>query len=239
MISLVRKIKNRVFPTPNPISAKPLYSQGGEDIILKTLFYKKWSNGRKGFFIDVGAYHPYEHSNTYLLYLEGWRGINIDPRPDSMKLFNQIRPEDINLEVGVAREKGILNYYFISETSTMNSFSKENLIETGMLKNVTKEIPVEVLSLTDIMDKHAPNVEEIDFLTIDAEGMDLEILQSNNWDKYKPKVIIIEIEARELSDVYHNPASKFLLDLGYTPVAKNVILKNLASVVFVSSDFEY
>jgi FkbM family methyltransferase len=239
MISLLRQIKNRLFPNPNAISAKPLYSQGGEDIVLKTLFYNKWSKGRKGFFIDVGAYHPYEHSNTYLLYLEGWRGINIDPRPDSMTLFNQIRPEDINLEVGVAKEKGILTYYFISETSTMNSFSKENLVTTGMDKNITKEIPVEVLSLTDIMDKYAPDVEEIDFLTIDAEGMDLEILQSNNWDKYKPKVIIIEIEARELSDVYENPASKFLLELGYTPVTKNVILKNLASVVFVSDGFEY
>ena len=239
MISLLKKIKNRLFSNSNPISAKPLYSQAGEDIVLKTLFYNKWSKGEKGFFIDVGAYHPYEHSNTYLLYLEGWRGINIDPRPNSMNLFNKLRPEDINLEVGVAKEKGTLNYYFISETSTMNSFSKENLIETGMLKNVTKEIGVEVLSLAEIIDKYANNIKEIDFLTIDAEGMDLEILESNNWNKYKPKVIIVEIEARELSDVYTNPASKFLLNLRYVPVAKNVVLKNLASVVFVHESFEY
>lgn len=79
------------------------YSQEGEDLILKRFF----SNKEKGFYIDIGAHHPKRFSNTYLFYSKGWNGINIDAMPGSMRLFNQIRKRDLNLEVPIAKKRKI------------------------------------------------------------------------------------------------------------------------------------
>ena len=78
----------------------PSYSIEGEDRIVRTLLWRKHD---KGFYVDVGAHHPFRFSNTYLFYTQGWSGINIDATPGSMKAFNKYRPRDINLEVGVGR----------------------------------------------------------------------------------------------------------------------------------------
>ena len=96
------------------------YSQEGEDMILKRIFNEK----KNGFYIDVGAHHPKRFSNTHYFYLKGWRGINIDAMPSSMKLFNKQRPKDINLEIAISDKKEVLTYYGFNE-SALNSFSKE------------------------------------------------------------------------------------------------------------------
>lgn len=78
------------------------YSQNGEDILLEAIFYKQ----QKGFYVDVGAHHPIKYSNTFLLYKRGWRGINIDAMPGSMKTFAKYRKGDINIECGVGSRGG-------------------------------------------------------------------------------------------------------------------------------------
>src|SRR5581483_2050578 len=83
------------------------YSQEGEDLIASRLFDGK----ANGFFVDVGAHHPIRHSNTYLLYRRGWRGINIDATPGSMAAFRRLRPEDINIECLVANDPSSRRFY--------------------------------------------------------------------------------------------------------------------------------
>lgn len=78
------------------------YAIQGEDLILRELF----EYAKSGFYVDVGAHHPFRFSNTYLFYKVGWRGLNIDAMPNSMKLFNRFRPRDINIECGVAFNGG-------------------------------------------------------------------------------------------------------------------------------------
>jgi len=234
--SLKRKLRKIIlgFDTPTYY-----FSQAGEDAILQALFHKKLNKKEKGFYVDVGAYHPYKHSNTYLFYLNGWNGINVDACPGSMDLFKKLRPKDLNLEIGISDKKGELTYYFIDKDSTMNSFSKENLINIGMYKNVTKEIPIGVKSLEDILESQSNNFNHIDFLSIDVEGLDFEVINSNNWIKYKPDVIVIELNCIEINDIIENKTARFLRNLGYRIVAKNVVLKNVASVFFVKEEFEY
>ena len=77
------------------------YSQEGEDIILARIFGKQ----QNGFYVDVGAHHPYRFSNTYFFYKRGWKGINIDAMPGSMKIFNKYRPRDKNIEAGISDTK--------------------------------------------------------------------------------------------------------------------------------------
>ncbi|MEO6302542.1 MAG: FkbM family methyltransferase, partial [Bacteroidia bacterium] len=153
--------------------------------------------------------------------------------------FNKIRPRDINIECGVGETDGIMDYHVISNNSTMNSFSKQNLIENGMLKYVTKTIPVKIKPLKSILQQHGSQFSEIDILTIDVEGYDYEVLNSNDWLKYKPKIIAIELNIVSVNDLLNHRSAVFLKNLGYTIIAKNVILNNVATVFFVRENFNY
>ena len=215
------------------------FSQGGEDAILRSIFRKKLLAGEKGFYIDIGAYHPSDMSNTYFFYISGWRGINIDARPGSMKAFEMIRPEDINLEIGIGGKEEILTYYLIDERSTMNSFSKEFLVNTGMYNQVKQEIAIQVYPLKNILDKYSGEFIKIDILNIDAEGLDMQIIESNDWKRFRPSVITIEMNCSTLNDVLENDAAKYIAALGYNIVAKNVVVKEVATVIFADKNFDY
>ena len=164
------------------------FSQEGEDQILSHLFY----GIENGFFIDVGAHHPIKYSNTYKFYLKGWRGINIDAMPGSMVEFQKIRPGDINLELGVSAKNETLDYAIFNSTG-INTFSKDfvqKMIDKGSI--LTNTIHVNTQRLETILATYLPEKQEIDFLTIDVENFEMEVLQSNDWNRFRPKVILVE-----------------------------------------------
>lgn len=167
------------------------YSQEGEDILLKRIF----GNKENGFYIDIGAHHPKRFSNTYLFYQKGWTGINIDPISGIMEEFNKIRPRDINLEIGISKEEQVLTYYIFNEPA-LNTFNCEEAklkdgINDGQFYIVDKK-EIKTYPLAKILEKHIESCQEIDFLTIDVEGLDLEVLKSNDWTRYKPRYILME-----------------------------------------------
>jgi FkbM family methyltransferase len=172
------------------------FSQEGEDLVLHRHFNYK----PKGFYIDIGAHHPYRFSNTFKFYLKGWRGINIDPLPGSMKLFKRKRPEDINLEVAIAKTDGqVLNYYMFNEP-TLNTFD-QSLISRAEEANyvLQKTVPIKTYRLSTILEQHVGANQAIDFMSIDVEGFDLDVLQSNDWDKFRPSFLVVESTATDLS----------------------------------------
>lgn len=126
------------------------WSQEGEDLVLRRIFCEK-SNG---FYVDVGAHHPKRFSNTYHFYQLGWSGINIDAMPGSMNLFKKWRPRDINIEVGISKQKGVLDYYVFNEPA-LNGFSTYLSEQRNSRSNncIIKEvIMVEVKPLYEILD---------------------------------------------------------------------------------------
>ena len=166
--------------------AKLSFSQEGEDAVLQTIFAGK----NNGFFVDVGAHHPYQISNTFALYLKGWRGINIEPNPELFELF-KMRSEDINLNVGVSETVGKLPYYMMDRPAC-NTFSEHHMKIHENMGFALKEIKeIEVLPLSEILDQHLGS-NTIDYMNIDAECFEIQILKSNNWEKYLPKIITIE-----------------------------------------------
>ena len=206
------------------------YSQEGEDMILRRLFEKQ----QTGFYVDVGAHHPKRFSNTYFFYKKGWNGINIDAMPDSMKSFERIRPRDINIEKPVSDKKQVLTYYAFNEPA-LNGFSKELSDERKNANNnyhIIFEKDIETSTLTEILDNNLPQNQEIDFLSIDVEGLDFMVLKSNNFEKYKPKVILIEILGSSLSDIENNEISKYLKEYDYSIYAKAV-----NTVIFINNKF--
>lgn len=189
--------------------ARTSFSQFGEDLILENHFNGK----KKGFYVDVGAYRPKECSNTYLLYLKGWRGINIDAMPGSMEEFETVRRRDINIEAGVSNSTKDISYY-ISNQRALNTFSKKRAeeIEATTAYKIIETKKIKTQKLGTLLDKYLPKRKKIDLLNIDVEGLDLEVLKSNNWQKYMPKVVIAESLPKTESK---DDINKFLVKKGY------------------------
>ena len=207
------------------------YSQEGEDMILRRLFEKQ----ELGFYVDVGAHHPKRFSNTYFFYKNGWRGINIDAMPGSMVAFHKFRPRDINIEKPISDKKQILTYYAFNEPA-LNGFSKElsekrdDLAVTGYFIKFTRDI--ETTTLEDILDSNLPQNQIIDFLSIDVEGLDFMVLKSNNFEKYKPRVILVEILESSLSQIYNSEIARYLKLYNYSIYAKSI-----NTVIFINEQF--
>lgn len=172
------------------------YSQFGEDIILKELLKKDKADG---FFVDVGCYHPKKYSNTYMLYKKGWRGINIDMEEDKICLFNMARPGDHNIICPVSDKR---------EEVTLFRFSKYGLgstINCDYAKDINDEIYdkkiVATKTINEILNDTPYKGKQIDVLSIDVEGMDFKVLNSLDFETYKPKLIIIEDHHRSIEEV--------------------------------------
>ena len=173
-------IKNNFF------IKKKTYSMDGEDLFIDNFFKNK-----TGLYVDVGAYHPLELSNTYLLYKRKWKGINIDINSLSIEYFDFLRPNDINLNLGVARKNSTKMIYFQKNKSPLNTL---NLMHAKKIfSNTFKQKKIKTKTLTNILDKTKFKRKEIDFLNIDTEGSDLEVLKSLDFKKYKPKLICVEL----------------------------------------------
>lgn len=199
-------------------SFAPSFSSAGEDMILRHLV---GSDKRDGFYVDVGAFHPVRASNTCFFHLNGWRGINIDARPGSMRAFDKLRPGDINLELGIAAERGELTYYMVDEGSSMNSFSLDFLEGIGMAGEVKRAIPVPVLPLAEVFDRHLPAGQKIDFMTVDVEGYDYRVLSSNDWRRFRPEIVVVEDEH---TDDSRTDITRLMEGYGYRVCAQNVIV---------------
>jgi FkbM family methyltransferase len=220
MIKTIKKVLLKYLPV-NYFAYSKSYSQDGEDMILKAIYEQK--KGYKGFFVDVGAHHPVRYSNTNYFYKRGWKGINIEPTPSAIGAFNTFRKRDVNLNIGIGPEKTKLKFYCFNEPA-LNSFSEEvsKRIDAESDKyKITKELDIDVLPLGDVLDQHLPANTTIDFLSIDVEGLDYQVLLSNNWNKYKPSVILVE-ENVNVDDLNNSPIYKFLKDKGYTFFAKTL-----------------
>ena len=226
IISLLKQlIPTKYWETPNSFyhlylnsHAGTYYSQEGEDILLSRIFGEQ----AEGFYVDVGAHHPRRFSNTCFFYKRGWRGINIDALPGSMKVFQKLRPHDINLELAVSEREQVLTYYMFNEPA-LNGFSKtiSEKRQTDEYK-ITNTIDVLAFPLYVILDKHLPLGQSIDFLSVDVEGLDLQVLESNDWKKYSPKVILVEILGNRLTTIENDPVYNFMINQGYILFAKLV-----------------
>ena len=216
LIPFATKVQNNYLAS----HALKSYSQEGEDMILRRIF----ENKQNGFYIDVGAHHPKRFSNTYFFYKEGWRGINIDAMPGSMESFNKVRPRDINIEQPISDEQQTLTYYAFNEPA-LNGFSKSLSHsrdgKTGY--NVIFKKELETKTLDSVLDAYLPNdIKEIDFLSIDVEGLDYQVLRSIDLSKYQPKVILVEILGTSLSDLQENEVTRYLENHNYKMYAKAV-----------------
>lgn len=175
---------------------KTSYSQCGEDLIVEYIFNLRGL--KKPSYIDIGAHHPFFLSNTAMFYSKGCRGINIEANPELFGLLVTERSEDINLNMGIGANQKQLDFY-VMEDDTLSTFSKEeltNLIASGQVLKTTKTIKVNTVEnvINEFWNTVFP-----DFLNLDVEGLDFEILQSIKFEQQSPKIICVE--AAEYSSI--------------------------------------
>lgn len=184
------------------------YSWEGEDILADKIF-KDVMGIHQGFYLDIGAKHPFDLSNTALLYENGWRGINVDAMPGAMALFEQYRPEDKNIEAGISENPAPLTYSMFNHTG-LNGFLPQKQIEQHIRGGAELLGQKEIVATTinDVIDNNADG-REIDLLTIDAEGLDYTILKSLD-DRHRPKMIITETFGRDVADILRSPVYELM-----------------------------
>jgi len=161
------------------------YSQNCEDRgIDKLLNFSK-----EGFYVEIGAYDPKRLSNSFRFYKRGWTGVVVEPNPEVANRFLTKRPRDKFVNAGIGIDNGHLDYYKYL-IPALNTFSKKAVLENNKKGfNVDSIEKIKILAVKDFLDKYVDK--KIDFLSIDTEGLDFQILK--NWDwKYKPKVICVE-----------------------------------------------
>jgi FkbM family methyltransferase len=190
------------------------FAQESEDLVLNKIF----GNQSNGFFIDIGANHPIRFSNTWFFYKKGWRGINIEPNPEMFKLLQQYRPHDLNLNIGISDKKGLLNYFMFNEPAlnTFSEYERDQYLQKSEY-SLEKELKVDVDTLESVFkENNISRNQAIDFMSIDAEGFDLKVLQSFDISVYTPKVILIEIlEIKSMLDVMNNDIYVYLTSKNY------------------------
>ena len=163
-------------------SEKKSYSFGGCDLLVDYIFKSK----NKGFYLDVGCQHPISNNNTYLLYKKGWTGINIDLDKKNINLFNLERPKDINICACLSSKNGIKDLYFYHAGSPINSLE----IKTTKNNNNYTIKKINTISLNSVLKNIKTS--NIDYLNIDVEGHEMEVLKGFDINYYKPNVISIE-----------------------------------------------
>lgn len=166
------------------------YAQNREDIIIDAFFDAKPT----GFYVDVGANHPTENSVTKFFYEKGWRGINIEPNERLIRLLRADRPHDVIVGKGVGAEEKEAVFREYKDADGLSTFSDAMKANGGAYyaahKNDFTDKKIPVTTLKHIFDDY--KVKTIDFMKVDVEGYEYEVLAGNDWGKYKPELICVE-----------------------------------------------
>ncbi|MDB5145726.1 MAG: hypothetical protein JWQ66_4439 [Mucilaginibacter sp.] len=186
---LTASIKQKLNPAKINVG-KLSYSQSGEDLIVDFIFTQMGVSNPS--YLDIGAHHPFYLSNTAFFYEKGCEGINIEPDPALFKLFPVHRSKDININCGIGKEDGelVLNIMNVPALNTFMGEEAERLVKENNFKIINK-LPIPIQSIQSIVQKYK-NGTFPDFLSIDVEGLDDDIIKSIDFNRFKPIVICLE-----------------------------------------------
>ena len=215
-------------------SKKESYSFGTVDLLINYFFKNKFN----GFYVDVGCQNPISDNNTYLLHKnKNWKGINIDLDPENIKLFNISRPNDININEALSSSVKEMDLYFYHKKSAINTLSKDIADRQNAKVKEIKKISTTTLDL--ILEKN--NVQKIDYLSIDVEGHEFEVLSGFSIQKYNPDIVSIEylntnsikfeFHYNNIDDVINSQIYKYFVSNNY-----NLVNWNHADLIFVNKN---
>lgn len=219
----VQGFRDRKFHKAGMLSQS--FSQHGEDVKLLSLLREAHATGP---YLDIGCNHPFRLSNTYLLYLNGWRGLCVDPLPRFKDGFKRFRPDDIFQCVAVGEDEGELPL-FEFESDVLTTLDSE-LAEAYMARGhrLHKQSEIKVRTIDSVLESRQL-VPPLSFLSLDIEGHELSALRSINLDYWRPEFICMEVLT---ADGRRNEAAiEYLADNGYrldSDLGLNIVFRRAA-----------
>lgn len=211
-ISLSNGIRGNLTGFSESLNKVAAFAQQGEDLIVSRLFKRRLGiepKKHKGFYVDIGAYHPMSHSTTYLFYRYGWSGICVDVSEKSCLLFKKMRPRDHTYHCAIASE---------DQTSAFVSIPEISLINEARKATQTEMVKVDARSINSLLSE-AGRDQPVDYLNIDVEGAELAALEGLDFDRWAPKIITVEIQEQTIESGLAHPVSRMLIDKGYVCLA--------------------
>jgi FkbM family methyltransferase len=215
---------------PDQLFGGVTYAQHGDDIIIRAVFNSLGIDNPS--YLDIGAHHPTNISNTKLFYDAGSRGINVEANPNLFAQFLIDRPEDINLNFGVDKESGFKSFYMIDDYSGRNTFDcgvAEAFVENAKGFRISKVQDLPMMTVAQVLQNRAIP----DFLTIDVEGLDYDILKSIDYKRFPFKLICVEVGMSDQFN-YADAVSMLLEDNGYFS-----LIRCGANLIFVAKQYEH
>ncbi|MEE3715450.1 FkbM family methyltransferase [Tumidithrix elongata RA019] len=189
--SLSKTSKTSTLLEQNILGQKVSYAQCGEDLIVDFLFSCELKKSNFTY-LDIGSYHPTQLSNTYLFYQKGCRGVCVEPDPTLFNEIKKLREEDICLNVGIGVDRNTQADFYIMTARTLNTFSKveaERYASFGSFK-IEEVIQVPLININELIHQHFPNCPN--FISIDIEGLDFEVLKTFDFSRFRPEVFCVE-----------------------------------------------
>jgi FkbM family methyltransferase len=186
--------------------------------------YLKALKGMQITYMDIGAHHPMEINNTYFFYREGFHGVLVEPNDHYCKMLRQARPRDVTLEAGIGVSDAKEADYYLMNASALNTFSKQEAEriekETGGKYKIEEVRTIPLLNVNEVMEEHFQGAPA--FVSIDTEGLDLEILKTIDFQKYRPKVFCVETlvtnSTRERPEI-----AEFMKERGYAARGGSIV----------------
>ena len=185
------------------------YAQNHEDVLLARLF----PPGVPGFYIDVGAMDPGMHSVTKLFSDRGWTGVNVEPAAAPFERLQAGRPRDVNLNVGLSDLEGELTLFESDPNAGWSTFSPDLAAQHRDAGIPLIERTVPVMTLAQVCQKYVTDT--IDFISIDVEGHERQVLEGGDWRTWRPRVVLVEATEPNSTITTHQPWEHLLLEADY------------------------
>ncbi len=202
------------------------YSQFGEDISAQNAL----RNVSRGFYVDVGAHHPLRLSNTALMHIKGWDGINVEPRLEAIELFEEYRPRALNLRAAIHNELDVVTLHkFRGGRIDTVLADRAEMLAQG--KEAAGEEQVPAMTMNQLFENHVPDGTHVNYLSVDIEGYDEQAILAFDLDRHRPDVVCVELHRYDVMSLAENPVVRHLNDAGYHPFAINIM-----SFTFVRED---
>jgi FkbM family methyltransferase len=163
------------------------YAQRFEDLYLMRCF----GDRSEGFYIDIGSGHPVYDNMSFAFYLKGWRGITVEPNPWLAQLTRAVRPRDRHIEALVGAAAGEATFYLVNDFHGFSTMIEEHArAAQAQFGKSSEALAVPVTTLKQLCEEHAPRA--FDFLKVDVEGAEQDVLLNGDWQSYRPKVVVVE-----------------------------------------------
>ncbi len=210
----IRKMISAVFSG----GIKGHFGQWGEDVLVRKLFPR---NKAHGIYLDIGAYHPFIHSNTAFLWMKGWSGYNVDANPRTIKLFEKHRSKDKNIWAAIVPlseyENGVhqVSLMLPNEADHPSGVTATGTVSSleGGQRGFSKSQKVPALCVSALVGKF--KISKIDYLNIDIEGYDAAILSEIDLEKMQPSVVTVEDYSESFATLLSSKITKIMASNNY------------------------